>query len=64
MELVRKQSDTLRRLEEQGRIAIVGGMYDIASGRIEFFTSDGEPAEDGPREDGLPGATPLGSTQS
>ena len=32
-----KQSDTLNKLIREGRIAIVGGMYDIATGEIEFL---------------------------
>lgn len=34
------QSSTLRTLAQQGKISIVGGMYDVFSGRIEFITND------------------------
>ena len=32
-----EQSETLRRLAEQGRIAVVGGMYNVATGQTEFL---------------------------
>ncbi|MEK6262450.1 MAG: carbonic anhydrase, partial [Planctomycetota bacterium] len=32
-----QQSNTLSNLIREGRIAIVGGMYDIATGEIEFL---------------------------
>lgn len=31
------ESETLRELVDQGRIAIVGGMYDVMTGHVEFF---------------------------
>jgi len=34
---IREQSLTLRRLEHEGRIAIVGGIYDIQSGAVRFI---------------------------
>ena len=37
IQLIVKQSDTLSKLIREGRIAIVGGMYDIATGEIEFL---------------------------
>lgn len=33
-----EQSRALRDLEEEGRIAIVGGMYDISTGAVEFMS--------------------------
>ncbi|HVS17061.1 MAG TPA: carbonic anhydrase family protein [Planctomycetota bacterium] len=33
---IRERSRVLRELLDQGRIAIVGGMYDVASGAVEF----------------------------
>jgi len=35
---IRRRSPTLRALEDQGAIAIVGAMYDIADGTVEFLT--------------------------
>ena len=37
IQLIIQQSDTLSRLIREGRIAIVGGMYNIATGEIEFL---------------------------
>ncbi len=41
IEGIRANSPTLARLEAEGRIKIVGGLYDVASGEAEFF---GDPA--------------------
>ena len=32
-----KQSDVLREMHDAGDIAVVGAMYDIASGEVKFF---------------------------
>lgn len=37
LENVRKQSPVLRDMEEMGEIRIVGAMYDIATGKVEFL---------------------------
>ena len=37
MEEIRKRSDILREMEEKGEIAIVGGMYDVETGKVHFF---------------------------
>jgi len=37
-----EQSSTLRGLIDEGRIAVVGAMYDVSTGQIEFITSNGE----------------------
>ncbi|HVV99519.1 MAG TPA: carbonic anhydrase, partial [Planctomycetaceae bacterium] len=37
IETVVEESETLRRLIDEGRIAIVGGMYDVSTGAIEFL---------------------------
>jgi carbonic anhydrase len=37
---IREQSPVLRELEQSGRIQIVGGMYDVRSGRVEFATHE------------------------
>jgi carbonic anhydrase/SulP family sulfate permease len=37
MASLRQNSETLDRLVREGRIAIVGGMYNIATGRVEFL---------------------------
>lgn len=34
---IRRQSDVLREMEENGDILIVGGMYDVSSGEVKFF---------------------------
>jgi len=35
---IRLESDTLQRLEADGTISIVGAMYDVATGEVEFLT--------------------------
>lgn len=37
VERILQQSNSINRLVEEGRIAVVGAMYDIITGRIEFF---------------------------
>ena len=37
IETIIRESDTLSRLIREGRIAIAGGMYDVATGEIEFL---------------------------
>ena len=34
---IRRESPVLRELEDDGDIKIVGGMYDIAIGAVEFY---------------------------
>lgn len=34
---IRKRSSTLNKLVEEGKIAIVGALYDVASGEVSFF---------------------------
>jgi carbonic anhydrase len=34
---IRDQSDVLKSMEDAGEIAIVGAMYDVASGRVTFY---------------------------
>ncbi len=34
---VRRESPVLKELEEDGDIKIIGGMYDIATGAVEFY---------------------------
>jgi carbonic anhydrase len=41
VEQMRKQSRTLDGLVREGRIAIVGAMYDVVTGDIEFLAEDG-----------------------
>jgi carbonic anhydrase/SulP family sulfate permease len=38
---IRKQSKTLDGLVRERRIAIVGAMYDVVTGGIEFLVEDG-----------------------
>lgn len=40
IETVLAESGTIRSLVAEGRIAIVGSMYDVATGKIEFFDED------------------------
>jgi carbonic anhydrase/SulP family sulfate permease len=41
MRVVLDRSRTLRRLVEQGQVAIVGGLYDIRTGQVSFFAAEG-----------------------
>jgi carbonic anhydrase len=34
---IAKRSDVLREMQEAGSIGIVGGMYDVSTGRVDFF---------------------------
>ncbi len=40
VELIRQRSSVLRRLEEEGRIAIEGAMYDVGTGQIRLLTDE------------------------
>lgn len=40
VERLLNQSQTLRRLADEGRIAVVGAMYDVVSGQIEFLAQE------------------------
>jgi carbonic anhydrase/SulP family sulfate permease len=44
VELMRSQSSTLDRLVASGRIAVVGAMYDVTTGDIEFLSDVPEPS--------------------
>lgn len=37
IEQIRSESDILKQLEDDGEIAIVGAMYDVKSGEVEFY---------------------------
>ena len=37
MERIRRESVIIRELEEAGTIKIVGGMYDVDSGKVDFY---------------------------
>ena len=37
MKEIREKSPILRELEQSGRIKIIGGMYDIETGKVEFY---------------------------
>ncbi len=39
LDYIRANSPSLREMAECGEIALVGGMYDVKSGRVEFFTA-------------------------
>jgi carbonic anhydrase len=34
---IRERSPVLRDMLDQGKIALVGGMYDLSTGKVEFF---------------------------
>ena len=40
IESILDQSASLRKLADSGQIAVVGGMYDVTTGRIEFISAD------------------------
>ena len=42
IELIRNQSPIIKEMESAGEIAIVGGLYDVDNGRVEFFDKDQE----------------------
>ncbi len=37
MNQIREQSPILREMLEQGQIGLVGGMYDLSTGRVDFY---------------------------
>lgn len=41
VERIRQESRPLDRLAREGRVAVVGAMYDVGTGRIEFLTTPG-----------------------
>ena len=43
---IRTQSQTLDTLAREGRIAIVGAMYDVVTGEVEFLTEGGGPLDE------------------
>jgi carbonic anhydrase/SulP family sulfate permease len=45
MAVIRQQSSTLDRLVQEGKLAIVGGMYDVRTGEVSFFALDGAISE-------------------
>lgn len=48
MRMIRERSPTLDRLVRDGKIAIVGAMYDISTGAVEFFQTPGSTADSRP----------------
>ncbi len=48
VEIMRRERGTLSRLVREGRIAIVGAMYDVTSGKIEFLTGAEDKQEQHP----------------
>ena len=38
IENIRKKSAVLKEMEDNGEILIVGGMYDIADGKVHYFS--------------------------
>ena len=37
VEAIAERSEVLRTLRDEGAIEIVGGMYDVTNGEVEFF---------------------------
>lgn len=38
LEQIREKSPVIRELEDEGKLVIVGGMYDIETGKVEFYS--------------------------
>lgn len=55
-----EHSQTLRRLVSEHKIQVVGGMYDVRSGMVEFFDHDGQPLH-GPSGESRDSRTPSPS---
>ncbi|MDA7977733.1 MAG: bifunctional SulP family inorganic anion transporter/carbonic anhydrase [Pirellulales bacterium] len=36
-----EQSSTIKQMTEEGEVAVVGGMYDVSTGKIDFFVENG-----------------------
>jgi carbonic anhydrase len=45
MAVIRQQSRALDRLALDGKLAIVGGLYDVRTGEVSFFALDGAISE-------------------
>lgn len=45
MAIIRHQSESLNRLIQEGKVAVVGGLYDVRTGEVSFFALDGAISE-------------------
>ncbi|HWO08907.1 MAG TPA: SulP family inorganic anion transporter [Polyangiaceae bacterium] len=45
MAVIRQQSEPLNRMIQEGKLALVGGMYDVRTGEVSFFALDGAISE-------------------
>jgi carbonic anhydrase/SulP family sulfate permease len=45
MAIIRQRSEPLNRLIHEGKVAVVGGLYDVRSGEVTFFALDGAISE-------------------
>jgi hypothetical protein len=45
MAVIRQESPALNRLVHEGKLAIVGGLYDVRTGEVSFFALDGAISE-------------------
>jgi hypothetical protein len=45
MAVIRHRSQSLNRLIHEGKLAIVGGLYDVRTGEVSFFALDGAISE-------------------
>ena len=60
VEMLARESETLGGLVRDGRIAVVGAMYDVVTGNIEFLTDPAEsPVEGTASVLGVPGLVPM-----
>ena len=50
MRRVREESEILARLLDEGTIGIVGGLYDVSTGAVEFFDERGVAIDFGARQ--------------
>lgn len=45
MAIIRQQSEPINRLIHEGKLAVVGGLYDVRTGEVSFFALDGAISE-------------------
>ncbi|MBC7819713.1 MAG: bifunctional SulP family inorganic anion transporter/carbonic anhydrase, partial [Planctomycetaceae bacterium] len=50
VERISRESRTINRLVQEGRIAVVGALYDVVTGQIDFFTDDAADSPAAPDE--------------
>jgi hypothetical protein len=45
MSIIRQRSEPMNRLIHEGKLPVVGGMYDVRTGEVNFFALDGAISE-------------------